>query len=529
MSDTPIRRALLSVSDKTGLTTFAAGLRKLGVEVISTGGTGRALGCAGITITDVEAFTGFPEMLDGRVKTLHPNVHAGILYRRDDPAHVQAMQTHDLRGIDLVAVNLYPFEETVARPGVTREEAVEEIDIGGPSLLRAAAKNHAHVTVVSSPSQYNDVLREMGAGNGSTTLELRRRLALEAFRRTAAYDAAIQRFFGALDALDPGTALTQSTVETQKFPSRLEISLPRAEVLRYGENPHQAAALYGDFLERFRKLHGKDLSYNNITDLTAAQEMAEWVGRRGPAVAIIKHTNPCGLAVGSTVAEAWMKALATDSKSASGGIVASSRRIDAEAAAAMQEHFIDVLVAPGFDAGALELLRKKKNRIILDAVVPSGSNVLAFRSVPGGVLVQTPDDRPLLDSDLCVMTRRAPSREELDALRFGWDVARFVKSNAIVYSAADRTLGIGAGQMSRVDSARIGVMKAREAGIDLAGSVVASDAFFPFPDGLLVAADAGATAVIQPGGSIRDKEVIEAADSRGMAMVFTGLRHFRHG
>ncbi len=536
-----ITRALLSVSDKTGLVELASGLRELGVEIISTGGTARILRTAGIPITEIDAFTGFPEMLDGRVKTLHPKVHAGILHRRDDPGHVETLRAHGLKAIDLVAVNLYPFEETVARAGVTREEAVEQIDIGGPSMLRSAAKNHAYVTVVCSPSQYAEVLAEMRTRGGSTSLALRRRLALEAFRRTASYDAAIHRFFEAFDRgreaearvprgeQDPSGASRPASGSPSALPERFDVSLPRVQVLRYGENPHQAAALYGGFLDHFRKLHGKELSYNNIMDLTAAQEVAEWVGRRGPAVAIVKHTNPCGLAVGETTADAWKKALATDPQSASGGIIASSRRIDSAAAVAMQDHFIDILAAPGYEPAALELLQKKKNRIILEVVKPLAAvGGLTYRSVPGGVLAQTADDRELSDADLKVVTKREPTAAEMAALRFGWDVVRFVKSNAIIYCIADRTLGIGAGQMSRVDSARIGVMKAREAGLDLTGCAVASDAFFPFPDGLIVAAEAGATAVIQPGGSIRDQEVIAAADARGVAMVFTGLRHFRH-
>jgi phosphoribosylaminoimidazolecarboxamide formyltransferase/IMP cyclohydrolase len=521
-----ITRALLSVSDKTGLMEFAAGLRELGVEIISTGGTARILRTAGIPITEIDAFTGFPEMLDGRVKTLHPKVHAGILHRRDSPAHLETMKTHGLKAIDLVAVNLYPFEETVAQPGVTREEAIEQIDIGGPSMLRSAAKNHVHVTVVSSPEQYAEVLREMRAGGGATSLELRKRLALEVFKRTARYDAAIASFFESLDGAREGAPPPGAPAV---LPGRFEVSLPRVQELRYGENPHQQAALYGSFLDHFKQLHGKELSYNNIMDLTAAQEMAEWVGRRGPTIAIIKHTNPCGLALGETVADAWRNALATDPQSASGGIIASSRPVDLAAASAMQDHFIDILVAPAYEPAALDLLRKKKNRILLEQVKPLASaGSLTFRSVPGGVLAQTADRRELREEDVRVVTKRKPADVEMAALRFGWDVVRFVKSNAIVYCTAERTLGIGAGQMSRVDSARIGAMKAHDAGLELKGCAVASDAFFPFPDGLVVAAEAGATAFIQPGGSVRDKDVIDAADSLGVAMVFTGLRHFRH-
>ena len=529
-----ITRALLSVSDKTGLVEFAAGLRELGVEIISTGGTAKILRTAGIPITEIDVFTGFPEMLDGRVKTLHPKVHAGILHRRDNPSHAETMKTHGLKSIDLVAVNLYPFEETVAKTDVTREEAIEQIDIGGPSMLRSAAKNHAYVTVVSSPSQYGDVLAEMRTRRGATSAALRYRLAFETFQLTARYDAAIHRFLSGrvaeLGAAPEASSTAAGTgAGSEALPERFELSLRKAQSLRYGENPHQAAAVYGAFLDHFRKLHGKELSYNNLLDLAAAEEMAEWIGRRAAAVAIIKHNNPCGLAVGATIEEAWKKALATDPQSASGGVIACSRRIDLAAATVLQEHFIDVLVAPGFDPAALDILQRKKSRILLERVRPlAGASTLVHRSVPAGVLVQTADTAELSEDGFNVVSKRKPTAGEMAALRFGWDVVRFVKSNAIVYCAADRTLGIGAGQMSRVDSARLGAMKARDAGLDLQGCVVASDAFFPFPDGLIVAAEAGATAIIQPGGSVRDAEVIEAADARGVAMVFTGMRHFRH-
>jgi phosphoribosylaminoimidazolecarboxamide formyltransferase/IMP cyclohydrolase len=537
METTPLRRALLSVSDKHGLVEFANGLRAFGVEILSTGGTARTLAAAGVPVTPVEEFTGFPEMLDGRVKTLHPRIHAGILHRRGDAAHERAMATHGLLPIDLIAVNLYPFEATVARPGVSWEEAIEEIDIGGPAMVRSAAKNHDGVAVVCSPEQYAEVLADLRAHGGRTSAALRRRLALEAFRRTAAYDAAIAGFFaGRLGAGAEGARAADPVPPEGEFPARLRLDLPRARLLRYGENPHQRAALYGGFLDRYRQLGGKDLSYNNLLDLAAAEEVAAALAPRGAAVAIIKHSNPCGAAVGRTVAEAWTRALATDPQSASGGIVAASRPLDRAAAEALGEHFIEILAAPGFAPDALEALRKKKNRILLEAAgPPAGRPVgeglaagLLLRGLPGGVLVQTPDERPLGSGDLRVVTRRAPSPAEMEALRFAWEVVRFVKSNAIVYAGPDRTLGIGAGQMSRVDAARIGVLKAREAGLDLQGAAVASDAFFPFPDGLLVAADAGATAAIQPGGSVRDAEVIAAADERGMAMVFTGVRHFRH-
>jgi phosphoribosylaminoimidazolecarboxamide formyltransferase/IMP cyclohydrolase len=530
---TPIRRALLSVSDKRGLVEFARELRRLGVEILATGGTAAALREAEVEIVEIDAYTGFPEILEGRVKTLHPKVHAGILYRRDEPSHARVMQEHGYGGIDLVAVNLYPFEETVARPGVSWAEAVEQIDIGGPTLLRSAAKNCAHVTVVCSPDHYADIVAEMRAHGGATTPELRRRLAGETFRRTAAYDRAIAGFFARPGAAAGEARLPQllELPELQELPERLELVLERARLLRYGENPHQRGALYGPLLDRFEQLHGRELSYNNLADLMSALELAARLGREGPSVAIIKHSNPCGAARGTSVAEAWSRALATDPQSASGGIVAASAGVDREAARAMKDHFIELLVAPEFSDSALDLLRSKKNRILLRAGPEAwrpGERGVELRSVGDSVLVQTRDLRDLRDDELRVATRRAPTGEESAALRFAWDVVRHVKSNAVVYTAADRTLGIGAGQMSRVDAARLAVLKAGQAGIDLAGCVVASDAFFPFADGLLVAADAGATAAIQPGGSIRDREVIDAADARGMAMVFTGVRHFRH-
>ncbi|MBN1443370.1 MAG: bifunctional phosphoribosylaminoimidazolecarboxamide formyltransferase/IMP cyclohydrolase [Planctomycetes bacterium] len=526
MPSARILRALFSVSDKRGAVEFARELRRLGVEILSTGGTARALREGGVEIVEIDAFTGFPEMLDGRVKTLHPKVHAGILHRRDDPAHLSTMEEHGLEPIDLVVVNLYPFEQTVARPDVTWEEAVEQIDIGGPTLIRSAAKNHADVTVACRPEQYGPVLEEMRRLGGATSPELRRRLALEAFRRTAEYDRAISGYFSRVIE-EPSAAGEAASA----LPQRLEISLPRRRLMRYGENPHQAAGLYGDYLESFEQLHGKELSYNNLLDLAAATELAARLGRRGAAVAIIKHSNPCGAAASASVAEAWRDALATDPQSASGGIVAASQPIDAPAAEAMGAHFIELCAAPGYAAEALDILRRKKNRILLRSAgtrwLPSPSD-LVIRSLPEGLLVQTADAAETSAADLRVVTKRAPSDAEMAALLFGWDVVRSVKSNAIVFATDRRTLGVGAGQMSRVDSARLAVLKARDAGLDLKGSAVASDAFFPFPDGLLVAADAGATAAIQPGGSVRDAEVIAAADERGMAMVFTGRRHFRH-
>ena len=523
MESHPIRRALLSVYDKTGVLEFARALRARDVEILSTGGTARALREACIDLVDVGEFTGFPEMLDGRVKTLHPRVHAGILFRRDLSEHRTTLEEHDLAPIDLVVVNLYPFEETVAREGVTRAEAIEQIDIGGPTLLRSAAKNHAAVTVVSSALQYAEVLRSMEENDGATDLPLRQRLAASVYARTAAYDAAISNWFES-EGLASGDG---------SMPEQLSVALPRSRVLRYGENPHQAAALYGDFLERFEQLHGRAISYNNILDLAGALDVVAAIRRRGKALSIIKHSNPCGAAVGDTIAEAWTRALACDPQSASGGIVASSEPIDRAAAEAMGDHFIELLVAPSFDDDACEILQRKKNRILLrleggiDNWGFAGSE-LVLKSVPGGVVAMQPDRAALDPAELRVVTKRAPSDTEMEALLFGWDVVPCVKSNAIVYAASDRLLGVGAGQMSRVDSAHLGVRKARDAGLSLAGAVVASDAFFPFPDGLLVAADAGITAAIQPGGSVRDEAVIAAADERGLAMVFTGRRHFRH-
>ena len=531
MNTIPIRRALLSVSDKTGLVEFVHGLQAHGVEIVSTGGTAQALREANIPLLEIAEFTGFPEMLDGRVKTLHPAVHAGILHRRDLAAHVQTMESHGLAPIDLVSVNLYPFEETVARAETSRAEAVEQIDIGGPSMIRSAAKNHEFVTVVVSPEQYGAVLAELDQNGGATSVDLRRRFAAAAFRRTATYDAAIHSYLAAnSDGVDSAEdSVAESTTE---LPAQLELSLARRATLRYGENPHQQAALYGDFLDRFRQLHGKELSYNNILDFAAAQEMASRLGARGAAVVIVKHSNPCGAAVARDVVGAWHLALATDPQSASGGIVVSSRPLDGEAAEAMKEHFIELLAAPSFTPEALEILTKKKNRILLEVgdgttLVPSSAD-LSFRSVPGGVLAQTVDTGSPDSSRFEVVTQRAPSDAEWDALRFGWDVVRFVKSNAIVFTDPTRTLGVGAGQMSRVDSVQVAVMKAQASGLDLKASAVASDAFFPFADGLLAAAAAGATAAVQPGGSVRDKEVIAAADEHGIAMVFAGARHFRH-
>jgi len=526
MSDRPIRRALVSVWDKAGIVEFARGLAEQGVEILSTGGTFRALREAGLEVVEVGEFTGFPEMLDGRVKTLHPKVHAGILHRRDDPAHVSTMQEHSLESIDLVAVNLYPFVETVAKPGVTFEEAIEQIDIGGPTMLRSSAKNHADVTVICRPERYEEVLSAMRENGGATTASLRRKLALEVFQSTNAYDGAIAAYLASVEAEESaGDAETESTTPNYS------ISLPRARELRYGENPHQSAAIYGSFLDQFEQIHGRAISYNNIFDLCAALDVATAISPKGAAISIIKHANPCGAAVGDTLAEAWGKALSCDPQSASGGIIACSQPVDQAVAEAMGNHFIEVLVAPGFSPEALEILTQKKNRIILEQRTERwgfGPGELIVKSVPGGLVAQTADDGQLIEENLKVVTKRQPTDAEWAALRFGWAVVPFVKSNAILYCGTDRLLGVGAGQMSRVDSAQIATSKAGNAGLDLQGCIVASDAFFPFADGLISAVEAGATAAIQPGGSVRDEEVIAAADERELAMVFTGRRHFRH-
>lgn len=533
MENTAVRRALLSVWDKTGIIDLARGLAELGVEILSTGGTARALSEAGIDIVEVDNFTGFPEMLNGRVKTLHPKVHAGILHRRDDESHLATMEEHGLEPIDLVVVNLYPFVETVARPGVTREDAIEQIDIGGPTMLRSAAKNHLHVTVVASPDRYGDVLTELRANDGATTLKLREALALEVFQCTAGYDAAISAYLAGQEA-SASEAAPVGGEDSGDLPDDLSIDLERARVLRYGENPHQHAALYGrgpTFLDSFEQLNGKEISYNNILDLVGALEVISAIEDRGAAVAIIKHSNPCGAAYAESIDEAWKKALACDPQSASGGIISCSARVDEAAANVMRDHFIEVLVAPDFSEEALEILREKKNRILLRCRDDSwglSPGAPVIRGVPAGLLAQSPDDEPDDPDSFKVVTERAPTEDEMRAMLFGWSLVRYVKSNAIIYSGPDRLLGVGAGQMSRVDSARIAAIKAEQAGLDLAGSAVASDAFFPFADGLLATAEAGATAVIQPGGSVRDEEVIAAANEKGLAMLFTGRRHFRH-
>jgi phosphoribosylaminoimidazolecarboxamide formyltransferase/IMP cyclohydrolase len=513
-----IKRALLSVSDKTGLVSFAQTLTAAGVELISTGGTARALRDAGLAVKDISEHTGFPEMLDGRVKTLHPKVHGGLLYIRGNETHEAAVKAHGIAPIDLVVVNLYPFEQTVAKPNVALHDAIENIDIGGPSMLRSAAKNHDSVTVVVDPADYAEVAVQIKAG-GNTTLEFRRKLAAKVFVRTAAYDAAIAAHLQ-----------KEFSADKNALPTSLIISAPLAQPLRYGENPHQAAALYGKFHEYFQQLQGKELSYNNILDLTAAANLIAEFADDAPTLAILKHTNPCGMGQGASLREAWDKAFATDKQAPFGGIIAINRPLDAACAEAIAGIFSEVIVAPDFSAEALGVLQKKKNlRLLKTLKSPLSAQPLDMRSVGAdSFLLQQRDLKVTAQADLKFVTRRQPTETELRAMLFGWRVVKHVKSNAIVYAAADRTLGIGAGQMSRVDSSRIAVWKAGEAKLSLKGSVVCSDAFFPFPDGLIAAAEAGATAAIQPGGSVRDAEVIAAADERGLAMAFTGTRHFRH-
>ena len=513
-----IQRALLSVSDKNGLVRFAQTLAAAGIELISTGGTAKALRDAGMKVNDISEHTGFPEMLDGRVKTLHPKVHGGLLFIRGNPGHEAAVREHDIKPIDLVVVNLYPFEQTVAKPDVPLPEAIENIDIGGPSMLRSAAKNHESVTVVVDPQDYAEIAGQIQA-NGDTTLELRRKLAAKVFVRTAAYDTAIAAHLN-----------SEFRIPNSELPSSLSISASLAQPLRYGENPHQKAALYGKFREYFQQLHGKQLSYNNILDLTAAAGLIAEFAADGPTLAILKHMNPCGVGRGANLREAWDKAFATDKQAPFGGIIAVNRALDGACADAIAEIFSEVIVAPDFSPEALGILQKKKNlRLLKTLKSPSTAQSWDVRSVGAdSFLWQGRDIRATTAGDLKVVTRRQPGETELNAMLFGWRIVKHVKSNAIVYVAEDRTLGIGAGQMSRVDASRIAVWKAGEAKLSLKGSVVCSDAFFPFPDGLIAAAEAGATAVIQPGGSVRDAEVIAAADERKVAMAFTAVRHFRH-
>ena len=523
-----VRRALLSVSDKSGLAELGAALAARGVELVSTGGTAKALRDAGLTVRDVSDMTGFPEMMDGRVKTLHPAVHGGLLAVRDNPEHVAAMETHGIGAIDLVVVNLYPFLETVMR-GADRDTIIENIDIGGPSMVRSAAKNHAGVAIVTDPADYAEVIAALET-DGATDLALRSRLAAKAFAHTAAYDSMIAQWFGFAD-------------QQQRFPDMLPLTTVRARELRYGENPHQPAALYLPYgpaargIAQAEQVQGKELSYNNLNDADAALDLVSEFRDGPPTCVIVKHANPCGVAHGDTIVDAYRRALACDAVSAFGGIVAVNRPLDRESAEAIVGIFTEVVVAPDADEAARAVFAGKKNlRLLLTGELPDPARGgLTMKTIAGGWLVQARDNGRVADADLTVVTKRAPTDREFADARFAWTVAKHVKSNAIVYARDGVTAGIGAGQMNRRDSARIAAVRAAEAaeaaGLSepmTVGSAVASDAFFPFADGLLAAVEAGATAVIQPGGSIRDDEVIAAADDAGIAMIFTGMRHFRH-
>jgi phosphoribosylaminoimidazolecarboxamide formyltransferase / IMP cyclohydrolase len=518
-----IQRAILSVTDKTGLVDFARRLADLGIELISTGGTAKLLRDSSIAVKDISDLTGFPEMLDGRVKTLHPKVHGGILHRRENPAHTSAVAEHGIQPIDMVVVNLYAFEKTAAKPGVAFEELIENIDIGGPSMIRSAAKNFHDVAVVTSPADYQAIAEELARSGGGLSLETKWRLAQKAFATTAAYDSAIASTLERVPDID-----NFQLPAADSFPKTLRLSFQKTLDLRYGENPHQKAAMYSDGsgvgVANARQLQGKELSYNNIVDLQAAWDLAQEFGPNDAAVcAIIKHTNPAGAATGKTLAEAYKRALECDPVSAFGGVIGVNRPIDAEAAEEMHKLFLEVIAAPGFDEAAKARFATKKNLRLVE--VKAAPQKWILKNISGGILLQDNDVRPLQDIDLKVVTRRAPTPEETRALLFAWKVCKHVKSNAIVYARDGQTVGVGAGQMSRVDSAKIGAMKAQ---LPLKGTVAASDAFFPFPDGVEEISKAGATAIIQPGGSQRDPEVIATAGRLGLAMLFTGVRHFRH-
>jgi phosphoribosylaminoimidazolecarboxamide formyltransferase / IMP cyclohydrolase len=532
-----IQRAILSVTDKTGLVDFARKLSALGIELISTGGTAKLLRDSGVTVKDISELTGFPEMLDGRVKTLHPKVHGGILHRREDPKHIAAVAEHGIAPIDMVVVNLYAFEKTAAKPGVAFEELIENIDIGGPSMIRSAAKNFHDVAIVTSPADYDAIADELSRSAGAISHATRWRLAQKAFATTAAYDSAIA---STLERITINSTADSVQLQPEKavFPPTLRFTFQKTLDLRYGENPHQKAAMYSDGsgigVANARQLQGKELSFNNIVDLQAAWDLAQEFD--DPVVAIIKHTNPCGTATGKTLAEAYKRALECDPVSAFGGVIGVNRPIDAEAAEEMHKLFLEVIAASAFDEAAIAKFATKKNLRLVEVIDPRSPGRIhpaaepaarnwVLKNISGGLLVQDADLRPLQDADLKVVTQRPPTSEETRALLFAWKVCKHVKSNAIVYARDGQTVGVGAGQMSRVDSAKIGAMKAQ---LPLPGTVAASDAFFPFPDGVEEIAKAGATAIIQPGGSQRDAEVIAAADRLGLAMLFTGVRHFRH-
>jgi phosphoribosylaminoimidazolecarboxamide formyltransferase / IMP cyclohydrolase len=532
-----IQRAILSVTDKTGLVDFARKLSALNIELVSTGGTAKLLRDSGIAVKDISELTGFPEMLDGRVKTLHPKVHGGILHRREDPKHTAAVAEHGIAPIDMVVVNLYAFEKTATKTGVSFDELIENIDVGGPSMIRSAAKNFHDVAIVTSPEDYNAIADELSKSGGQLSLDTKWRLARKAFATTAAYDSAIATTLERVSA--NGNFHLQSA--TEAFPQTLRLSFQKTLDLRYGENPHQKAAMYSDGsgvgVANARQLQGKELSYNNITDLQAAWDLAQEFDE--PVCAIIKHTNPCGTATGKTLAEAYKRALECDPVSAFGGVIGVNRPVDAAAAEEMHKLFLEVIAAPAFDDAAKAKFSTKKNLRLVEVNDPRSPGRIrpgvdeasvaprkwVLKNISGGMLVQDADLRPLQESDLKVVTKRAPTPEENRALLFAWKVCKHVKSNAIVYARDGQTVGVGAGQMSRVDAAKVGAMKAQ---LPLKGTVAASDAFFPFPDGVEEIAKAGATAIIQPGGSQRDPEVIEAADRLGLAMLFTGVRHFRH-
>jgi phosphoribosylaminoimidazolecarboxamide formyltransferase/IMP cyclohydrolase len=516
-----ITRALLSVSDKSGIVELARALAESGVELVSTGGTAKLLQKEGIQVIEVSAYTGFPEMLDGRVKTLHPKIHAGLLARRDDPAHLSTLQAAGFGTIDLLVVNLYPFQATVADPDCRFEDAIENIDIGGPAMLRSAAKNHGGVAVLVDPADYSRVLNEIRA-SGEVSEATRFGLAAKVFAHTAAYDGAIANYLFSLDAQR----------QRLEYPEVLSLQFNKLDDLRYGENPHQTAAFYRDErpaaggIADYRQLQGKELSYNNIADADAAWECVK--GFSQPACVIVKHANPCGAAIGESLSAAYDKAFKTDPVSAFGGILAFNRALDAATAEAIGRQFAEVVIAPRVEPEAQKLLSKKANVRVLEIPLAHGAQAHDYKRVGGGLLVQTSDSRVLDKKDFRVVTQKRPSDEQWSDLLFAWCVAKYVKSNAIVFCREGMTLGVGAGQMSRIDSVRIAAMKAENAGLSLKGSVVASDAFFPFRDGLDALAEAGAAAVIQPGGSVRDEEVVAAANERDVAMVFTGVRHFRH-
>jgi len=537
-STSTIQRAILSVTDKTGLADFARKLTMLGIELVSTGGTAKLLRDSGIAVKDISELTGFPEMLDGRVKTLHPKVHGGILHRRENPAHRSAVAEHGIPPIDMVVVNLYAFEKTAAKPGVAFDELIENIDIGGPSMIRSAAKNFHDVAIVTSPADYDAIAEELARSGGSLALDTKWRLAQKAFATTAAYDSAIASTLERI-SVNGSFHLQAPSPAPEQFPQTLRLTFEKALDLRYGENPHQKAAMYSDGsgagVANARQLQGKELSYNNIVDLQAAWDLAQEFNEPGfdePVCAIIKHTNPSGAATGATLAEAYKRALECDRVSAFGGVIGVNRPIDAEAAEEMHKLFLEVIAAPAFDEAAKAIFASKKNLRLVEVTDPgprpsssAAPRNWVLKNVSGGILVQDADARPLQPSDLRVVSKRPPTPEETRALLFAWKVCKHVKSNAIVYARDGQTVGVGAGQMSRVDSAKIGAMKAQ---LPLQGTVAASDAFFPFSDGVEEIAKAGATAIIQPGGSQRDAEVIAAADRLGLAMLFTGVRHFRH-